>query len=451
MAQPNPAPANSSPTNVGTVQMGASEGLRYGLLGLPLAFVALPLYVHLPNIYAQQFGVPLATLGLVLLLARLFDALTDPWLGRISDGLFARSHRWVLGVGAATATVLLAGMAALFFPPWATDDADQVTLGLFFGLLITTTAYSQLAIAHQSWGARWGGGEVQRARIVAWREGAGLVGVVLASVLPTWLGWDGWVTAFGVALALGWLAWCLAIPPDARTTPQTESPTGWQELLHPWRHTAFRRLMGVFVLSGLASAMPATLVLFFIQDRLAAPEQEPLFLATYFVGAAASLPLWMRVVGRLGLARTWLVGMGLSVAVFVWAATLTTGDIWGFWWVCALSGLALGTDLALPGALLAGVIAAQGDRGQREGAYFGWWNLAAKLNLALAAGLALPLLGWMGYQPGLSSPDGLVALTVAYAVLPCAIKLLAAASLYWHFVRPAVTGSASSLAPQEAP
>ena len=451
MAQPNPAPANSSPTNVGTVQMGASEGLRYGLLGLPLAFVALPLYVHLPNIYAQQFGVPLATLGLVLLLARLFDALTDPWLGRISDGLFARSHRWVLGVGAATATVLLAGMAALFFPPWATDDADQVTLGLFFGLLITTTAYSQLAIAHQSWGARWGGGEVQRARIVAWREGAGLVGVVLASVLPTWLGWDGWVTAFGVALALGWLAWCLAIPPDAHTTPQTESPTGWQELLHPWRHTAFRRLMGVFVLSGLASAMPATLVLFFIQDRLAAPEQEPLFLATYFVGAAASLPLWMRVVGRLGLARTWLVGMGLSVAVFVWAATLSTGDIGGFWWVCALSGLALGTDLALPGALLAGVIAAQGDRGQREGAYFGWWNLAAKLNLALAAGLALPLLGWMGYQPGLSSPDGLVALTVAYAVLPCAIKLLAAASLYWHFVRPAVTGSASSLAPQEAP
>ena len=40
---------------------------------------------------------------------------------------------------------------------------------------------------------------------------------------------------------------------------------------------------------------------------------------------------------------------------------------------------------------------------------------------------------------------------VAYAVLPCAIKLLAAASLYWHFVRPAAAGPAPSLAPQEAP
>ncbi len=434
--------------------MPLRDGLQYGLLGLPLAFVALPLYVHLPNVYANQFGVPLATLGAVLLLARLFDAVTDPWLGRVSDRLFARSHRWVLGVGAGSALVLLAGMGLLFFPPWATVDARQVALGLFFGLLLTTAAYSQLAIAHQSWGARLGGSEVQRARIVAWREGAGLVGVVLASVLPTWLGWEGWVTVFGVALALGWLAWSRATPPSLAPTEVRTAVAmyGWQAMLHPWRHAPFRRLMGVFVLSGLASAMPATLVLFFIQDRLAAPAQEPLFLATYFVCAAVSLPLWMRVVGRLGLARTWLAGMGLSVAVFIWAATLSTGDVLGFWSVCALSGLALGTDLALPGALLAGVIGDQGDRGQREGAYFGWWNLAAKLNLALAAGLALPLLGWLGYQPGQSTPNGLFALTVAYAVLPCAIKLAAAAGLYWHFVRPApAPGTALLPASKEVP
>ena len=38
-------------------------GVRYGALGLPLAFLALPLYVVLPSHYAQQYGVPLATLG----------------------------------------------------------------------------------------------------------------------------------------------------------------------------------------------------------------------------------------------------------------------------------------------------------------------------------------------------------------------------------------------------
>ena len=47
--------------------MKSRDGLRYGLLGLPLAFVALPLYVILPNHYAREFGIPLATLGLILL------------------------------------------------------------------------------------------------------------------------------------------------------------------------------------------------------------------------------------------------------------------------------------------------------------------------------------------------------------------------------------------------
>lgn len=414
------------------------QGLNYGLLGLPLAFVALPLYVHLPHVYASRYGMPLATLGVVLLLARLFDAITDPLLGRLGDRLYARSPRGVLGAGAAASVLLVLGMVLLFFPPWAQPGDPAALLGV---LMLTCLAFSLLAITHQSWGARLGGDEVQRARIVAWREGAGLVGVVLASVLPTWLGWGEWIAVFAVALTAGCWAWSRSSRPPA--TESRRNSDWWQDLLHPWRYAPFRRLMAVFVLSGMASAVPATLVLFFIQDRLGAGALEPLFLATYFVAAAASMPLWMRGVASWGLSRCWLAGMLLSVAVFAWAATLSDGDVAGFWWVCALSGLALGTDLALPGALLAGMIAGRGDRGQREGAYFGWWNLASKLNLALAAGLALPLLELLGYRPGTSSADGLQALTLAYAVLPCALKLLAAAVLYLAFVRPRPLSSPS--------
>jgi hypothetical protein len=72
------------------------HGVRYGLLGLPLAFVALPLYVILPNHYAREFGAPLALLGAVLLAARLVDAVLDPWIGRWCDRLSARpaQQRW---------------------------------------------------------------------------------------------------------------------------------------------------------------------------------------------------------------------------------------------------------------------------------------------------------------------------------------------------------------------
>ena len=211
----------------------------------------------------------------------------------------------------------------------------------------------------------------------------------------------------------------------------------WSALWQPWRQAAFRRLMAVFVPSGIASAIPATLVLFFIEDRLQLPASlQGAFLGAYFLSAALSMPLWLRAVPRWGLARTWLAGMLLSVAVFIGAATLGAGDVWPFALVCVLSGLALGTDLALPGALLAGVIAQDGGDARHGGAYFGWWNLAAKLNLALAAGLALPLLGLWGYAPGARSEDALLPLTLAYAVLPCALKLLAAACLYLLILRP---------------
>ena len=411
------------------------QGLAYGLLGLPLAFVALPLYVLLPNHYAREFGMPLATLGAVLMAARLLDAFTDPLLGRLADHLFGRSVRAVLAVGAVSAMVLALGLIGLFFPQVA--GADVLVAWALVALLITYTAYSQLSIAHQSWGARLGGDELQRGRIVAWREGAALVGVVLASVLPALLGLPVMLSVFTAALLLGWWCWARA-PRPVRQDAGVYRPSQHTSLWRPWGRPAFRRLLAVFMLNGIASAIPATLVLFFIQDRLQAPPaQEPMFLAAYFVCAALSIPLWLRAVARWGLARTWLAGMLLAIAVFVWTAFLGAGDVVPFLVVCALSGVALGTDLALPSALLAGVIAAEGDSGQHEGAYFGWWNFATKLNLALAAGLALPLLGWWGYIPGTRSEEGLQTLGWAYAVLPCVLKLLAAGALYGLVLRPA--------------
>ncbi len=425
-----------NPAQAAAATLTPRQGLAYGLLGLPLAFVALPLYVLLPNHYANAFGMPLATLGAVLLGARLFDAITDPLLGRWSDRLFARSLRSALAVGAASAVVLALGLTGLFFPQ-VTGPQALVLWALVF-LLVTTTAFSQLGIAHQAWGARLGGDELQRGRIVAWREGCGLVGVVLASVLPGLFGLPVMVSVFVIALALGWLAWTRAPRPSAvqRHASANAATKGTASLWHPWRSAPFRRLLAVFMLNGIASAVPATLVLFFVQDRLqATPAQEPLFLGSYFLCAALAIPLWLKAVARWGLARTWLAGMLLSIAVFASVVTLGAGDVWPFVAVCALSGAALGADLALPGALLAGVVAQQGDSGQHEGTYFGWWNFATKLNLALAAGLALPLLGALGYSPGTRDAEALRTLALAYAVLPCALKLLAAAALAFFFVR----------------
>jgi Na+/melibiose symporter-like transporter len=422
---------------------GKLDGLRYGLLGLPLAFVALPMYLVLPNHYAREFGMPLATLGWILLLARLLDAFIDPFLGRLSDRLFARSAKAVLAVGGLAAMVLAAGFALLFFPP-ATVRVQPSYLIVWVSvmLLVTYAAFSLLTIAHQSWGAMLGGDEAKRSRIVAWREGLGLIGVILASVLPSIStppgGFIASVAVFFIAISIGWWAWSKSQqPPKLLHQPDQAVQTAQNRIFQPFKQAAFRRLLGVFVLNGIASAVPATLVLFFIQDRLQAPkDMEALFLGSYFICAALAVPLWLRVIQRLGLARTWLLGMVLSIAVFSWATQLGAGQTTVFLLICALSGVALSADLTIPSALLAGVIADAGDRGQAEGAYFGWWNFATKLNLALAAGLTLPLLDLLGYTPGTRAPDALLSLTLVYSLLPIVIKVLAAGALYGLVMRP---------------
>jgi glycoside/pentoside/hexuronide:cation symporter, GPH family len=455
-------PGTAAPADPAARFIGAGawrHGLGYGLLGLPLAFVALPLYVILPNHYARAFGAPLAALGAVLLGARLVDAVLDPLIGRWCDRLFMRGPRTVLLTAAVAAVALALGLWGLLFPPPAVQQAGMAALLAWAGVVmaLTYTAFSVVGVAHQAWGARLGGNEAQRSRVVAWREGLALLGVLMAAVLPGTLGLGATVGAFAGLLVLGWWAWSRSLAPAMASRAQLFRRTAGQPLQarvktrSPLRQPAFRRLLAVFVLNGTASAIPATLVLFFVQDRLqASAATEPAFLATYFLCAALSMPLWVGVVTRLGLARTWLAGMALSVLVFVWAATLGAGDTTAFLIVCALSGVALGTDLALPGALLAGLIGRLGERGNSEGAYFGWWSFAAKLNLALAAGLALPLLALFGYTPGSRDPAALWTLTVAYCLLPCALKLMAGAALHSLVIRHDARQATASPLPNSA-
>jgi Na+/melibiose symporter-like transporter len=410
-------------------RLGAWDGLRYGALAAPLAFAALPLYVHLPEHYASRLGVPLAGLGAVLLATRLADAVVDPWLGRLADRLLARSRQHALAIAWLAALALATGLAALFFPPRV--DPPRLLAWCAAGLLVTCLGYSGLSVLHQAWGSRLGGDAPLQARIAGWREGLALAGVITASLLPALAGIGALVIACALGLVLALLALAsapaaLAPAPGARASRGPADP-----VRRPWRQRPFRRLIAIFVLNGLAAAVPATLLLFYVRDRLQAPGWEGLFLGSYFVAAALSLPWWVRLAARRGLASVWLTGMGLAVAGFVWAALLGPGQAVAFVGVCVATGLALGADLVAAPALLTGVIQRAGDDRGCEGAYVGWWTCAAKLNLALAAGLALPALQGLGYAPGTRDEAGLAALVICYAALPCGLKL-AAAVLLWR-------------------
>ena len=407
-----------------------------GLPALPLAFVALPLYVIWPHYFATQFGVSIGLIGALLLIARLLDALLDPLLGLGVDRLLQAGGVTLLRRSWLVAVTLATGFLLLFFPHWLTGNSitiETLLVLVLAALVVSYLSYSFLNIALQTWGARLSGDAQMRSRLVGWREGLGLAGVILASLVPGWWGMEALVSGFAALLGLSLWAWWYAPRPVA--LHDTAALPLRQSMLQPWRNAGFRRLLLVFMLNGIASAIPATLMLFFVEDRLQLPQSlQNQFLGAYFLAAALSMPLWLFCISRYGLRRSWLAGMLLAVAVFIWTLGLGAGDELAYTVVCLLSGLALGVDLIAPGALLNGLLQHTETDSARSGAFFGWWQVASKLNLALAAGLSLPLLQWLGYAVGARDAPALLALSWAYALLPCILKLLAG----WVLFRSAV-------------
>ncbi len=410
--------------------------LRYGLLAMPLAMAALPVYVLAPGFYGDTLGLPLAVLGFTLLGTRLIDTVQDPLLGYWSDRVRNGRVRFTaLGL-----PLLAAGFVALFNPP-ALSDAGLI-VWLVGSLLLAYTGYSMSSISYHAWGAELGRSGEDRTRVTAIREGFSLAGILLAALLPQAL-----MRTLDVPAAMAWFAGGFVVillvtaaitlaraPRPAASRPNGGSP--WRSWRRALSNRDFLQLCSIFLLNGMAAAVPATLVVFYVEYILDAAAWTGLFLALYFLAGVAGMPLWVRVAAVRGKRNAWLLAMGMAIVAFAWAAALGSGDLAAFALICIVTGLALGADLALHPALLADILASRPNGFDDAGSHFGLWNLLAKLSLALAAGIALPMLQWLGFSPG-ETAAGLGALAATYALLPCALKLAAALALTrWQVPEP---------------
>ncbi len=94
--------------------------LLYGLPEMPLQVATIPVVTFIPNYYGSELGVSLAAIGVVWMLARLFDGVSDPLIGYLSDRTASRWGRRRVWMVAALPIMMLA-LWKLFFPGGAVD------------------------------------------------------------------------------------------------------------------------------------------------------------------------------------------------------------------------------------------------------------------------------------------------------------------------------------------
>jgi Na+/melibiose symporter-like transporter len=399
----------------------ARRSFAYGLLALPLAMAALPLYIHIPAYYAIEVNVGLTQLGWVLFAARLLDTMQDPLMGLYVDRAGQRLRPWLIWAAVAF------GLAfwGLWSPP-ASSTGAMYWLAVM--LVLTYSAHSFINICYLAWGAslsRSGANSQALLSAASWREGIGLVGTIVASAIPAAIMANGrqnvnddmrWYCGIFIALLATALFLLLRYAPTwaRRGTAHID----WRAQLHAVAgNRQFRALLAPYFLNALSISVPATLVLFFINDGLGAPKLASAFLVCYFVSAACGLPLWSALAERKGALATWRMSMMVAVAAFCGTLLLGDGDAAAFFVVCIAAGATLGADLVLPSVLIAQTTGGS----EHKGVYFGIYTLLTKLSLSFT-GLCMPLLSSLGYAPGTS---GNVALVAVYAGLPCVLKLAA--------------------------
>lgn len=417
---------------------GLLQVLAYGLPALPLAVLTLPFYILVPSFYARELGLSLAAVGSVLVIVRILDAASDPLIGVLADRwrpVFGRRRLWF------ALACLPATVAAwfVFVPP---GNAGTAYL-LFWGAVLSV-AWTAAIVPYTAWGAEMSASYAGRARVVAWRESFGILGTVVALSAQALVPLAGFMGQRNVLLACALfvavaiplsIAFTLSAVPEPRD--ETSRRMGFAEGLAALRQNRpFLRLLAAFFLNGCGNGFPATLFLFFVTDRLQAETAAGPLLLLYFFCGILGVPFWLWLARKTSKHRAWALGMGIACLCFAGALFVQPGHVLAFGLVCIGTGLALGADLVLAPAIQADVIDVDTARTgvQRAGLYFALWGFATKLALAVAVGIAFPLLAVAGFDPaaGLHTASGLQMLVVLYAAVPILLKC-GAVMLVWNF------------------
>ncbi len=402
------------------------------MLSIPLAFAGLPIYVHIPHYYATTHAVDLVTVSIALLLVRFVDAFQDPLIGTLSDRSRFPRHRII----ACAAIPLIAGFVALFSPPDV--SAFWKAVWMTGSLLVVYTAFSTIIINYYAAGLTISADHHQRTRISAFREGFMMIGVTFAAALPSLLVRhhdDATAYLYFSLIFIPLTLLCVSIGVRALrhlnkavTVSENHTPffTQFRQQFALLHNPAIRFILLLFFFNSIPTAITSSLFMFYVEDVLQAKPQAGYMLLCFFAASGLSVAAWNRLSEHTGKWPALMGGITLSILVFIWTYGLDAGDVTAFYVVCVLSGVAIGADLTLLPSLYADAL----DKHTEQGGFgFSLWHFLNKLNLSLAAGIALPLLAWFGYTP--SSGTGHAALPLMYAIVPCGFKCIALA-LTWR-------------------
>jgi Na+/melibiose symporter-like transporter len=410
--------------------------IAFGLVNLPLSMLMSPTAAVLPNFYLDYTAVTLAGLATATLLARIFDGLTDPLIGYLSDRS-GRRKPWMI----AGAVVVAAGAWFLYNPR---SDAGPGYLLSWY--LVVTLGWTLVEIPHTAMAAELSGDYHERSRIALWRQLLGFVGGVLFMVSPMLLLGGGskftpevmrTIAVFiMVGLPLAVLLMSLAVPEPARRSSARRVRPG--DLCRALLETPpLRYFLVTQVLFGLATGAVASLFVIYASRYLGLGEKVPQIALPMTLAMALGMPVWLRVMRRVEKHRAWSVAGAGMIATLLAVLLIEPGPgaLVPMTAIMACFGFFLGlSSIALP-SLLADVVDYDlwRNRQQRAAIFFSFQAIVTKLNQGVGGAVALAIPTLFGFDAKRAiTPEAAFGLKVAFVAWPC-LLLVPMLLLAWRY------------------
>lgn len=396
----------------------------YGFLGLPLAFIGLPIYVYLQKVYHEQYGLSLTYIGLILFFTKTIDMVIDPFLGIELDKLNLRKiyRKKIIYI---CLPLLALSFNFLFFPPFST------AISLLIFSLTTYIIYSIILINFYAISVEMTSDYREQNRISGTREIFGLIGLLFATVFPVILMQKyGFVTAYNsIVLILVFMLFSAGIFlhfVKAKPHFMFHSEMTIKLIFNILTSNTHGKFLLVLLLNSISTTIPAMISLFYIEYVIKAEEYTGYFFLTYFLCGIISIPFWTKYSSNFGKKNAWIVSMIFSSMFFSSSFFLGEGDVKEYFIVCLLTGVCLGADLCLPPSLYSDSI----SKLEKSASYYSLWSLTNKAALAIASLIALVVLGYYGFNAKALLPiereeSGIFALSVIYCLIPSIFRIAA--------------------------
>jgi Na+/melibiose symporter-like transporter len=398
--------------------------VSYSLLAFCLSFIGLPVYIYLPNYYADNFAVSLKTMAVILLLTRLVDTIQDPIFGIISDK-FSNLKKKII----CYFSPLLGISFFLLFYPLSTSNIEA---WLIIFLITTYSLFSIIYINYQSYAVSFSDDYHLKTKIISYREVSFIFGIIFAAASPAILfKYFSEVQSFFIIglvyLVLITIFAIIFYYQAPKNNYQNKFEKGGLRLI--LQKPILRKYFIIFLLNSISSSIPAVLILFFVENVINAKHLVGIFLLLYFFGLLLGVMFWTKLSKILNdKVKTFVISILFTVFIFGWCYFLGEGDLVPYGIICILSGIGFGGDFALAYSILTDLIQKYKLQ-NNETTIFGITNFIIKISLTLSSATLIYFIGAL--ENDIDNKKQFI--SFSYALLPIMFRSYAAFFLYKNF------------------